>query len=67
VPTISGIGRESPGDRSENIWLPEHIAAFLAVCSPDLRLPLSLALDTGQRQGDLLMLAWSATTASGFV
>lgn len=48
------------GDRSEKIWLPEHIAAFLAVCSTELRLALSLALDTGQRQGDLLMLPWSA-------
>ncbi|MCJ2105642.1 tyrosine-type recombinase/integrase [Methylobacterium sp. E-041] len=47
-------------DRAEIIWLPEHVAAFNAVAAPELRLALSLAIHTGQRQGDLLRLPWSA-------
>jgi integrase len=32
----------------------------MQVASPELRLALRLALDTGQRQGDLLLLLWNA-------
>ena len=37
-----------------------HIAAFMAVASEPLQRALVLALETGQRQGDLLRLPWSA-------
>jgi integrase len=47
-------------DRSDKIWLAEHLDAFRAVASPDMRLALELALWTGQRQGDLLKLSWTA-------
>lgn len=47
-------------DRAELIWLPEHVSAFEAVASPELRLALQLGLHTGQRQGDLLRLPWSS-------
>jgi integrase len=47
-------------DRANKIWSDADIAAFQAVASPELRLALRLALDTGQRQGDLLRLPWSA-------
>lgn len=47
-------------DRSDKIWLAEHLAAFRAVASPEMRLALQLALWTGQRQGDLLKLSWTA-------
>ncbi len=47
-------------DRADKIWLPEQIAAMESVCGPELRLALSLALHTGQRQGDLLRLTWTA-------
>ncbi|MGI6245023.1 MAG: tyrosine-type recombinase/integrase [Pseudochelatococcus sp.] len=40
------------------IWLPEHVEAFMAVASPEMRLALVLALHTGQRQGDILRFAW---------
>jgi integrase len=46
-------------DRSEKIWEESHIAAFMAVASKPLQLALVLALETGQRQGDLLALPWS--------
>lgn len=47
-------------DRSDKIWLAEHLDAFRAVASPEMRLALELALYTGQRQGDLLTLGWSS-------
>lgn len=47
-------------DRAELIWLPEHIAAFTTKASAELQLALMVALHTGQRQGDLLRLGWTA-------
>lgn len=47
-------------DRSEKIWTEQHVAAFMAVASEPLQRALVLALETGQRQGDLLALPWSA-------
>lgn len=47
-------------DRSDKLWLPEHIEAFRAVASDEMRLALDLALWTGQRQTDLLKLGWSS-------
>ena len=47
-------------DRSEKIWEETHLAAFLAVASDPLQRALVIALETGQRQGDLLTLPWSA-------
>ena len=47
-------------DRSDKLWLTEHIEAFCAVASPQMRLALELALHTGQRQSDLLRLGWSS-------
>ena len=47
-------------DRSEKIWEETHLATFLAVASEPLQRALVLALETGQRQGDLLTLPWSA-------
>lgn len=47
-------------DRSDKLWLPEHLDAFRAVAAPELAFALELALWTGQRQGDLLALGWSA-------
>lgn len=56
---LDSFERAYQGDRSEKIWLPEHVEAFMAVAEPEMRLALVLALHTGQRQGDLLRLAWS--------
>lgn len=47
-------------DRSDKLWLPDHLDAFRAVASAEMKMALELALWTGQRQGDLLKLAWSA-------
>jgi integrase len=53
-------GRLYHGSRADKIWTAEHEAAFLASAPAYLHLPLLLALWTGQRQGDLLRLSWSA-------
>lgn len=54
------IGKVYRRNRSENVWPDAAIVRFEQVASPELRFALRLALDTGQRQGDLLGLSWSA-------
>jgi integrase len=53
-------GRLYRGSRVDKIWTADDEAAFLKSAPPHLHLPLLLALWTGQRQGDLLRLPWSA-------
>jgi integrase len=53
-------GRLYVADRKDKIWTEQDIAAVLAVGSSELQLALMLAIWTGQRQGDLLRLPWSA-------
>jgi integrase len=53
-------GRLYRGSRAEKIWTAADEAAFMAGAPPHLYLALLLALWTGQRQGDLLRLPWSA-------
>jgi integrase len=51
-------------NRIDKIWTFEDEEAFLRSAPAHLHLPLLLALWTGQRQGDLLRLAWSAYDGS---
>jgi integrase len=53
-------GRLYVADRKDKIWTEEEIAAVLAIASSEIQLALVLALWSGQRQGDLLRLPWSA-------
>lgn len=53
-------GRVYRGNRVDKIWTDDDEAAFLRAAAAHLHLPLLLALWTGQRQGDLLRLPWSA-------
>lgn len=53
-------GRLYRGTRAEFIWTDDDEAAFLRAAPAHLHLPLILGLWTGQRQGDLLRLGWSA-------
>ena len=57
---LKGFKRLYSVDRSENIWLPEHIDAFMKAAPIEMQRALILALHSGQRQGDLLRLPWSA-------
>lgn len=52
-------GRLYDVDRADIIWQPDHIKAFCGVASAELQFALIVALWTGQRQGDLIRLAWS--------
>lgn len=57
-------GRLYAADRTDRFWGETEIAALLAVASKEIKLALVLALWTGQRQGDLLRLPWSAYDGS---
>ena len=57
-------GRVYHGTRVDFVWSTEDEAAFLDHAPVHLHLPLLLALWTGQRQGDLLRLPWSAYDGS---
>lgn len=53
-------GKVYRSTRSENVWTDSDEAAFYAKAPSHLHLALTLALWTGQRQGDLLRLTWAA-------
>ena len=53
-------GRLYRANRIDKIWTEDDQVAFLRSAPAHLHLPLLLALWTGQRQGDLLRLSWSA-------
>lgn len=57
-------GRLYGGTRAEKVWTADDEAAFLAAAPAHLHLALMLALWTGQREGDLLRLGWSAYDGS---
>jgi integrase len=59
-----GGGRLYTANRTDKLWRDEDIATFLGSAAPELALALMLALWTGQRQGDLLRLPWSAFDGS---
>ena len=61
---LRGFKRLYHVDRSEIIWLPEHTSAFVKVAPIEMQRALILALHTGQREGDLLRLPWSAYKGS---
>lgn len=67
VNVLDGFDRAYQGDRSEMIWLPEHVDAFMAVATPEMQLAVVLALHTGQRRGDLLKPPWSAYNGTHIV
>ena len=53
-------GRLYRADRTDKVWTEVDVASFLSAAGPELQLAMILALWTGQRQGDLLRLPWSA-------
>jgi integrase len=56
---LDGFERAYHSDRSDIIWMPEDVEAFMAAASPEMQLAMVLALHTGQRQGDIRRMAWS--------
>lgn len=59
VNVLSSFDRAYSSDRSDMIWLPEHIDAFVAAASQEMQVAMMLALHTGQRQADIRRLAWT--------
>ena len=57
---LRGFKRLYHVDRSEIVWLPEHIALFMKVAPIEMQRALLLGLHTGQREGDILRMPWSA-------
>jgi len=53
-------GRLYKADRADKFWTEDVIGKFLATASVPLTRAFMMALWTGQRQGDLLTLPWSA-------
>lgn len=56
----TGGGRLYAGSRADIIWNKDQIATVLEKCPDRIKQALMLALWTGQRQGDLLALTWTA-------
>lgn len=55
---LASFDRAYDSNRSDLIWLPEHVEAFMAKAGPEMQLAFVLALHTGQRQGDIRKMAW---------
>lgn len=56
---LKGFYRLHSADRSEIIWLPEHVMAFLERAAIELQYALLIALNTALREADILRLNWS--------
>ncbi|HWJ88544.1 MAG TPA: tyrosine-type recombinase/integrase [Pelagibacterium sp.] len=57
---LERVDKISAGTRRDKLWTDADVEAFKANASPALQLAIELARWTGQRQGDLLTLPWSA-------
>ena len=55
-----GGGRLYSADRTDKIWSDDDVSRFLGSAPDGMALAMMLALWTGQRQGDLIALPWSA-------
>lgn len=53
-------GRIFSGSRADVIWSEDDVAAVLAVASPPVALAIMLAVETGQRQRDVIRMTWAA-------
>jgi integrase len=57
---VKGFERLYHVDRSQLIWTQDHINRFMKAAPVEMQRALILALNTGQREGDLIRLLWSA-------
>jgi len=56
---LERLRRLCDGTRRDAIWTADQIKAFKAVASEQMTQAMTLALWTGQRQGDVLAMRWS--------
>jgi len=64
VNPCEGGGRLYKASRQDKFWSEDQVAAFLAAAPAEMVVGIMLGLWTGQRQGDLLRLPWSAYDGS---
>ncbi|MFZ2135774.1 MAG: tyrosine-type recombinase/integrase [Xanthobacteraceae bacterium] len=57
---LDKVTRVYHSDRANKLWLPAHVAAFVCMASSEMKAALMLGMHTGQRQGDLRRLPWTA-------
>lgn len=60
-------GRLHSQTRKDSVWTLDEEAALMAHASPQVRLAVTLAAWTGQRQGDILRLTWKAYDGASLV
>lgn len=53
-------GRLYKASRAQSVWTDAEVKVLLAHASPAVALPCLIAIWTGQREGDILGLTWSA-------
>lgn len=56
---LDGFSRAYSADRADIVWMPEDVTAFMGTAPHEMQVAMMLALHTGQRQGDVLKMAWS--------
>lgn len=56
----AGVEKLSNADRREKTWSAAQVDAFMNVASEPMKRAMIFALETGQRQGDLITLGWGA-------
>lgn len=61
---LARAGRLHNGTRRDRIWSEEECQQFLTTATPCMATSFMLALNTGQRQGDLLRMTWNAYNGS---
>lgn len=64
VNKAAGIEKLNSNTRRDRIWSEEECQRFISTAQPQMAASLQLALNTGQRQGDLLKLTWTAYDGS---
>jgi integrase len=57
---LRGFKKSYRSNRSQIIWTNEHIDKFMAVAPIEMQRAMILALNTAQREGDLIRLTWDA-------
>lgn len=57
---LKGFSRLYHAARQDIIWLPEHVAAFMATAEVEMQRAMVLGLHSAQREGDLIKLPWTS-------
>lgn len=60
---VPSIRRPTGAKKVNRAWLPDEVAAFAAAAPTQLLVPFALGLFAGMRQGDALIVTWSAVRA----